>query len=65
MPKIDMVKVATVGGVVLSLAGTIVAGWANAQKMNDVIVKEVQKSIPDRMFRKVKMILCLQQQQVL
>lgn len=45
MPKIDMVKVATVGGVVLSLAGTIVAGWANAQKMNDMIVKEVQKAV--------------------
>ena len=45
MPKIDMVKVATVGGVVLSLAGTNVAGWANAQKMNDVIVKEVQKAV--------------------
>lgn len=45
MPKIDMVKVATVGGAVLSLAGTIVAGWANAQKMNDTIVKEVQKAV--------------------
>ena len=27
--------------------------------------KEVQRFIPDRMFRRVKMILCLQQQQVL
>ena len=45
MPKIYIVKVATVGGVVLSLAGTIVAGWANAQKMNDVIVNAAQKAV--------------------
>lgn len=45
MPKIDMVKVATIGGMVLSLAGTVVAGWASTQKMNDTIVKEVQKAV--------------------
>ena len=45
MPKIDMVTVATIGGMVLSLAGTAVAGWASTQKMNDTIVKEVQKAV--------------------
>lgn len=43
--KIDMVKVATIGGMVLSIAGTIAASWANDQKMNDKITKEVEKAV--------------------
>jgi len=43
--KIDMVKVATIGGMVLSLAGTIAASWASTQKMNETITKEVEKAV--------------------
>lgn len=43
--KIDMVKVATIGGLVLSLAGSVAATWANTQKMNNTIIKEVEKAV--------------------
>lgn len=43
--KIDMTKVATIGGLVLSLAGSVAATWAGDRKMNDRIAKEVEKAV--------------------
>lgn len=44
-PKFDMVKIATIGGMVLSLAGSIAASWASTQRMNETIKEEVQKAV--------------------
>lgn len=43
--KFDMVKIVTIGSVALSVAGSIAATWANTQRMNDAIAKEVEKAV--------------------
>ena len=43
--KFDTVKIATIGGMVLSIAGTIIANWANTQSMNKTIEEEVEKAV--------------------
>lgn len=43
--KIDLARVATVGGLLLGFAGSILASWAGERKMEETITKEVEKAV--------------------
>ena len=42
--KIDLAKVATVGGLLLGFAGSILASWAGERRMETTIAEEVAKA---------------------
>lgn len=42
--KIDLAKVATVGGLLLGFAGSILASWAGERRMEATIAEEVAKA---------------------
>ena len=43
--KINLAKVATVGALLLSFAGSVLASWAGERKMEETITKEVEKAV--------------------
>lgn len=43
--KINLAKVATVGALLLSFAGSILASWAGERRMEETITKEVEKAV--------------------
>ena len=45
MKKIDVVKVAEIGGLALSVIGTIVSAWAGGKKNERTIAKLVEKTV--------------------
>ena len=42
-PNIDMVKVAEIGGLVLTVAATVLSGWAGTKKTDRKIVEAVEE----------------------
>lgn len=43
--KINLAKVATVGALLLSFAGSILASWAGERRMETTIAEEVEKAV--------------------
>lgn len=45
MLNVNLVKVATVAGSVLSLAGTAISAWANSKVTEEKIAKQVEEAL--------------------
>ena len=48
MKKFDMVKVITVVGTVMSLAGTLCSSWAGDQRLKDTVQKQVDEALKNQ-----------------
>lgn len=46
--KINIVKVASVVGTVLGLAGTLVSGWAGQRAMQNEVAKQVAEALVEQ-----------------
>lgn len=43
--KINIVKVASIAGTVLGIAGTLISGWAGQKTMQDTVAKQVAEAL--------------------
>lgn len=43
--KIDLTKIASIGGLVLTIVGTVVGNWAHNRTMHAEIIEEVAKVV--------------------
>lgn len=48
MKKLDMVKVITVVGTVMSLAGTLCSSWASDKKLEETVQKQVDEALKSK-----------------
>lgn len=46
--KINLVKVASIGGAALSIAATLVSNYSNKKSMDETIAKEVAKALENQ-----------------
>lgn len=46
--KLNVVKIASIGGAVLSVAATLVSNYSNKKTMDETIAKEVAKALENQ-----------------
>lgn len=46
--KINIVKVASIAGTVLGIAGTLISGWAGQKSTKETIAKQVAEALAEQ-----------------